>query len=86
MELPDPVTLAPALQSVLAGVVDPRRRRGVRHPLVVALTAAVCAVAAGARSFVAAAEWVADLVGAENSVTSCDLQILVYEAAEPVSS
>jgi predicted transposase YbfD/YdcC len=61
VELPDPVTLAPALQSVLAGVVDPRRRRGVRHPLVVVLTAAVCAVAAGARSFVAAAEWVADL-------------------------
>ena len=25
-------------------------------------------------------------VGAENSVTSCDLQILVYEAAEAVSS
>jgi DDE_Tnp_1-associated len=29
--------------------------------LVVVLTAVVCAVAAGARSFVAAAEWVADL-------------------------
>ena len=28
----------------------------------------------------------AALVGAENSVTSCDLHILVYEAAEPVSS
>jgi hypothetical protein len=27
-----------------------------------------------------------DPVGAENSVTSCDLQILVYEAAEAVSS
>jgi hypothetical protein len=27
-----------------------------------------------------------DLVGAENSVTSCDLQILVYQAAEAVSS
>jgi hypothetical protein len=25
-------------------------------------------------------------VGAENSVTSCDLQILVEKAAEPVSS
>jgi hypothetical protein len=48
VELPDPVALAPALQAVLAGVVDPRRRRGVRHPLVVVLTAAVCAVAAGA--------------------------------------
>jgi molybdopterin-biosynthesis enzyme MoeA-like protein len=28
----------------------------------------------------------ADPVGAENPVTSCDLHILVYEAAEPVSS
>ena len=53
MELPDPVALAPGLRSALAQVVDPRQRRGVRHPLVVVLTAAVCAVAAG--------EWVADL-------------------------
>jgi predicted transposase YbfD/YdcC len=61
VELPDPVVLAPSLRTVLAGVVDPRKRRGVRHRLVVVLTAAVCAVAAGARSFVAVAEWVADL-------------------------
>ena len=61
MELPDPVALAPGLRSALAQVVDPRQRRGVRHPLVAVLTAAVCAVAAGARSFVAAGEWVADL-------------------------
>jgi hypothetical protein len=27
-----------------------------------------------------------DLVGAENSVTLCDLQILVEKTAEPVSS
>jgi hypothetical protein len=27
-----------------------------------------------------------DPVGAENPVVSCDLHILVYEAAEPVSS
>jgi predicted transposase YbfD/YdcC len=33
----------------------------VRHPLAVVLTAAVCAVAAGAQSYVAIAEWVADL-------------------------
>jgi hypothetical protein len=46
---------------VLAAVVDPRARRGVRHPLVVVLGAAVCAVAAGAQSYVAIAEWVADL-------------------------
>ena len=60
-ELPDPVVLAPSLQAALAGMVDPRARRGVRHGLVFVLTAAVCAVAAGARSFVAVAEWVADL-------------------------
>jgi predicted transposase YbfD/YdcC len=56
-----PVEHSPGLQEALAGVVDPRHRRGVRHGLVVVLTAAVCAVAAGARSFVAIAEWVADL-------------------------
>ncbi|MGH3875384.1 MAG: ISAs1 family transposase [Pseudonocardiaceae bacterium] len=61
VELPDPVALAPGLRTALMQVIDPRKRRGVRHPLVVVLTAAVCAVAAGARSFVAAAEWVADL-------------------------
>lgn len=56
MALPDPVVLAPGLRDVLGGVVDPRKRRGVRHGLVVVLTAAVCAVAAGA-----VAEGVADL-------------------------
>ncbi len=59
--LPGPVVLAPSLREALAEVIDPRRRRGVRHGLVVVLTVAVCAVAAGARSFVAIAEWVADL-------------------------
>ena len=58
---PDPVALAPDLRKVLGGVVDPRKRRGVRYGLVVVLAAAVCAVAAGARSLVAIAEWVADL-------------------------
>ena len=61
MELPDPVVLVPKLADALGGVTDPRKPRGVRHGLVVVLTAAVCAVAAGARSFVAVAEWVADL-------------------------
>ena len=59
--MPDPVALAPRLADALEGVVDPRKRRGVRHGLVAVLTVAVCAVAAGARSFVAVAEWVADL-------------------------
>ena len=61
MELPDPVVLAPGLRDALGGVIDPRKRRGVRHGLVIVLTAAVCAVTAGARSFVAVGEWVADL-------------------------
>jgi len=63
MELPDPVTFAPALSVVLVTVPDPRRPRGIRHQLVVLLTVTVCAVAAGARSFVAVAEWAADLPG-----------------------
>jgi predicted transposase YbfD/YdcC len=61
VELPDPVEVAVGLREALAEVVDPRKRRGVRHGLVVVLTVAVCAVAAGARSFVAVAEWVADV-------------------------
>jgi hypothetical protein len=61
LRLPDPVAAALVLRSALAGVVDPRGRRGVGHGLLVVLTSAVCAVAAGARSFVAIAEWVADL-------------------------
>jgi DDE_Tnp_1-associated len=56
LERPDPVVLAPGLREVLAEVVDPRQRRGVRHGLVVWLSAAVCAVVAGARSLVAIAE------------------------------
>ena len=59
--MPDPVVLAAGLREVLHGVIDPRKRRGVRHKLGIVLTTAVCAVAAGARSFVAVAEWVADL-------------------------
>ncbi len=61
VELPSPLTVAPELRTALAQVTDPRKPRGVRHGLAVVLTTAVCAVAAGARSFVAIAEWVADL-------------------------
>jgi len=50
----------PGLLAVLAGVADPRHRRGVRHGLTVILGLAVCAVLAGARSFTAIAEWAAD--------------------------
>ena len=61
VELPDPVVLAPGLREALSGMVDPRKRRGIRHGLVVVLTVAICAVAAGARSLVAIGEWAADL-------------------------
>ena len=44
----------------LAGVPDPRQRRGRRHPLVGVLGVAVCAVLAGARSLAAIGEWASD--------------------------
>jgi len=61
LELPDPESVAPGLATVLSTLPDPRKPRGVRHGLVTVLSVAVCAVAAGARSFVAIAEWAADL-------------------------
>jgi predicted transposase YbfD/YdcC len=49
----------------LAGVPDPRKARGCRHRLITVLAVSVCAVLAGARSYVAIAEWAHDLpVGA----------------------
>src|SRR5438046_730324 len=53
--------LATGLPTALAGVPDPRARRGIRHQLAVVVTAAVCAVVAGYRSYTAIGEWVADL-------------------------
>jgi predicted transposase YbfD/YdcC len=54
----------PAAEDVLIAlgtVPDPRKSRGVRHRLVTVLAAGVCAVLAGARSYVAIAEWAHDL-------------------------
>ncbi|MFN0281350.1 MAG: ISAs1 family transposase [Kineosporiaceae bacterium] len=48
---------------MLAGVPDPRSRRGVRHQLAVVLALGLCAVLAGARSYVAIADWAGDLDG-----------------------
>jgi predicted transposase YbfD/YdcC len=45
------------LLSVLAGVPDPRARRGVRHQMTTILALALCAVLAGARSFAAIGDW-----------------------------
>jgi len=48
-----------ALLAAFKAVPDPRKPRGVRHALPGILTIAACAVIAGARSFVAIAEWAA---------------------------
>lgn len=45
----------------LRGLEDPRKRRGIRHPLISTLAVAICAVLSGARSFLAIGEWSADL-------------------------
>lgn len=55
-EVPTPQQVLAALGSV----PDPRKRRGIRHPITGILVIAVCAVAAGARPFAAMAEWAAD--------------------------
>jgi hypothetical protein len=47
----------------LAGLPDPRKRRGRRHGITAVLAVAVCAVLAGARSFAAIGEWAADVPG-----------------------
>jgi predicted transposase YbfD/YdcC len=61
-QAPDGVDAVPVdLLAVLAGVPDPRARRGVRHRLLMVLAIGVCAVLAGARSYVAIAEWASDL-------------------------
>jgi predicted transposase YbfD/YdcC len=44
----------------LARVPDPRKRRGLRHSLPSVLAAAIAAVLAGAQSFTAIGEWIAD--------------------------
>ncbi|MGW7674493.1 ISAs1 family transposase [Streptomyces sp. NPDC054775] len=62
--IPAPVrTPAPdheLLVQLLAGIPDPRRRRGVRHPVGALIAVAVCAVVAGARGFTAIGEWARD--------------------------
>jgi predicted transposase YbfD/YdcC len=44
----------------LGQLIDPRKRRGVRHRLATVLAIALAATLAGARSFTAIAEWAAD--------------------------
>lgn len=45
------------LMDLLTTIVDPRKRRGVRHPVATIVGVAVCAALSGARSFCAIAEW-----------------------------
>jgi DDE_Tnp_1-associated len=48
------------LLSFLSVLTDPRKRRGVRHGIAPLVAVAASAVLAGARSFTAIGEWVAD--------------------------
>jgi DDE_Tnp_1-associated/Transposase DDE domain len=52
-----PLAGAGGLLDLLQTVPDPRRRRGVRHPVRTVVALAVCAAVAGARSFTAIAQW-----------------------------
>ena len=45
------------LIDLLKTVVDPRKPRGVRHPVVTVVAIAICAALSGARNFTAIAEW-----------------------------
>jgi len=49
------------LLALLAGVIDPRKRRGIRHPLLTVLAIAVCGMLSGARNFAAIAQWASEL-------------------------
>jgi hypothetical protein len=45
------------LMSLLQTIIDPRKPRGVRHPVETVVAISICAALAGARSFCAIAEW-----------------------------
>jgi hypothetical protein len=69
------------LVEALAGVPDPRHRRGVRYLFTPLLSAAVCAMLCGARSFAAIVEWIADLSGARTLLHG--LSCAFYAAGRP---
>ena len=47
----------PGLLEALGRIEDPRKPKGVRHPLATVLALAVCAMLGGARSLYAIAQW-----------------------------
>ena len=49
------------LMDLLKTLVDPRKPRGLRHPVATIVAIALCAALSGARSFCAIAEWAQDL-------------------------
>jgi hypothetical protein len=55
-----PLAGAGGLFSILATLPDPRHRRGLRYGIQSVLAIAICATLAGAKSFIAIAEWAAD--------------------------
>ncbi len=59
-ELADVPAAPVAILEAFARVPDPRKPRGIRHPLPGILAVAAAAVATGARSFTAIADWAAD--------------------------
>ncbi len=63
-EFPDVPHAPAALLTALRSVPDPRDPRGRRHALVGILALAACAVIAGARSFVAIAQWATSMTPA----------------------
>lgn len=56
-----PVQGEGGLIDLLKNVTDPRKPRGVRHPIVCIVAIATCACLAGARSFEAIAQWAREL-------------------------
>lgn len=59
-ELADVPAAPREIVEALATIPDPRKRRGVRHPVLEILVIAATAVLGGARSLTAISEWAAD--------------------------
>ena len=62
----DPVNIDPReVLAALAGLPDPRAKRGIRHSFAHLLVIMVCSVVAGAKTLVEMAEWAADTARTE---------------------